>query len=78
MSLSDQLAEFMDKLDKFSMENCPPFLTPNSYCMSVVPGHNLDVMQVSFDFKIDRLAVLMSKEKNFLVDPSKPELEIVK
>lgn len=78
MNLDDELIEFMAKLEKFSIENCPSWLTPNSYYSGIIPGHNLDLMQISFDYKVDRSAIMKFEIPDSLKDPSKPELTVVK
>jgi hypothetical protein len=75
----EQLQGFLRALEAFSNANCPSWLTPNSNYLGVMPGHNLDLVQIAFDYRIDRTWLLSQDEKSFLKDPSgPPELEVVK
>lgn len=76
--VEDELSDFLSKLNDFAQDNAPSWLASNSYFMGVMPGHHLDLLQISFDFKIDRAHVLKHGEAGFLADPSKPELKVIK
>lgn len=83
MGANEELQTFIEKLNAFSIKNAPKFLTPNSHFMGIEPGHNLDLLEISFDYRIDRTWLLSQKESTFcrttLKDPSgPPELEIIK
>lgn len=74
MTPQEELSEFIGKLDRFSSENCPKFITPNSNWFGVEPGHNLDLLKIAFDYRVDRTFLLRTD----FTDPSKPRLEVVK
>lgn len=76
--LQKEINDFMEKVDQFNADNCPGWLTPNSYGVGVIPGHNLDLLQIWFDYKIDRSTILRSETPDFLKDPSKADLNVVK
>lgn len=78
MTIEEELDAFVEKLSTFSAENCPSFLTPNSNFMGIIPGHNLDLIQIAFDFRVDRMRMLLSETPNALKDPSKADLNLLK
>ena len=74
--IKKELDEFVNKIHAFAAQNCPSWLTPNSNFVGIRPGHNLDLLEISSDFLIDRYQILNSEIPQELKDPSK--LEIVK
>jgi len=48
--------------------------------LGVIPGHNLDLLKIAFDFRIDRIFLLRMKTEipDELKDPSKAELKVIK
>ena len=78
MNLQEELNEFIRKMEEFSHNNCPSWLTPNSNYFGVEPGHNLDLLKIAFDYRIDRTFLLSKAGRDFLQDPEKPQLGIVK
>jgi hypothetical protein len=78
MNHEDDLNEFKSKLERYSTEICPNWLTPNSTTVSIIPGHNLDLLQVSFDYRVDRTGLLISETPEELKDMSKPEFHVVR
>lgn len=78
MTLHEELIQFRDKIQVFVSQNCPGFLTPNSTFMGISPGNNLDVLQIGFDFRVERLAILKMEVPPELEDPSKANLKVVK
>jgi hypothetical protein len=76
--LHEELKIFVQSIDLFINQNCPRFLTPNSNFLGIIPGHNLDLLQISFDFKVDRQQLLGATIPNELKDPSKTELTVIK
>lgn len=67
----------MDKVQAFAGCNLPSWLAPNSCFVGIRPGHNLDLLEVSFDFRIDRTTMLLSDVPDVLKDPTKADLKIV-
>ncbi len=78
MTVKEQLDKFISSIQAFNEANCPSFLCPNSYFVSIVPGHNLDLLQVSFDFRVDRTFMLLSETPEELKDMSEPDLRVVR
>lgn len=74
MTQQEELDEFLSKLQEFTNKNAPSFLTLTSYTVGVMPGSNLDILQVTLDLRIDRIAVLLSKQPIELIDPSGPPM----
>lgn len=72
----EELNELVSKLEECLAANCPSWLTPNSYFVGVIPGHNLDLLQIAFDLRIDRTHMLRAQTPQALRDPSKPQLEL--
>ena len=77
LNIEDELNDLLAKLNRTIALNCPSFLTPCGYFVGISPGNNLDVLQISFDFRIDRTTVLKSETPDYLKDPSKPDLKIL-
>ncbi len=78
MDIQKELDEFVGKIETFNANNAPSFLTPNSYFVGIVPGHNLDLLQISFDYRIDRSQILKAETPEILKDPSKVELTVIR
>lgn len=78
MTIEEELSEFLEAFRVVSIEKCPSFLTSNSHFLGIVPGHNLDLLQISFDFKVDRWSLLKKNIPDILKDPSKAELTLLK
>lgn len=78
MNVQDELNEFIEKLGAFSIQHAPSWLKSNSYHVGILPGHNLDLLQIAFDFKVDRIYLLLSDTPDVLKDPSKGDLSLVK
>lgn len=76
-NLSDELSDYVARMEAFSGQNSPSFLTPNSTFVAVVPGHNLDLLQITFDYRIDRTMMLRSEIPDALKDISKPDLKVI-
>ncbi len=76
--MQEDLSEFLTHMVEASVRFCPSWLSANSYFMSIVPGHNLDLFQMSFDFRIDRTTILYTDTPDILKDPSKANLGVVK
>lgn len=76
--MHEQINDFAQKLDHYSASICPSFLTPNSRHMGIIPGHNLDLFQVTLDFKVNRTDLLMAQTPNELKDMSKADLTVIK
>lgn len=74
MNKSEELQLFIEKIEAFSAKNCPNWLCPNSIFFGVEPGHNLDLLKISLDYRIDRLFLLSLGVDDFLKDPSALEL----
>lgn len=78
METEEELSEFVEKIEIFVATNCPSWLTSNSYFVGIKPGHNLDLLEISFDFRIDRTHMILSRTPEILKDPSKAALHVVK
>ncbi len=76
MSHEEDLKDFVYKIEEFIHFHYPKWLTPNSTSVGVLPGHNLDLMQISFDFRIDRTDLLLSDTPDVLKDFSKADLQL--
>lgn len=76
-SYEKELDEFVNKLNDFSIANCPSFIESNSFFVGIIPGHNLDLLQISFDFRITRSMLLKAKTPDILKDISKPNLKVL-
>lgn len=76
--IQEELNEFLEKVQEFNASICPHWLTPNSNFVGIKPGHNLDLLEILFDYRIDRTHLLFSEMPEELKDPSKPELKIIK
>lgn len=76
--MQEDISELLTRIDSVIAESCPAWLTPNSHFVSLVPGHNLDLLQVAFDFRVDRTSFLLSETPDFLKDPMKADLGVVK
>lgn len=76
MTIQEELNEYISKLERFVSENSPLWLTPNSHFIGIRPGHNLDLLEISFDFRIDRSTILEAPD--LFTDPSKTELRVIK
>jgi hypothetical protein len=77
-SIQEELNDFVDKVQAFASNNLPSWLTPNSTFVGIRPGHNLDLLEVSFDFRIERWALAKREIPQELKDPSKPDLSVLK
>lgn len=75
--LEEELDELVGKMEAFISVNSPGWLTPNSTSVGIRPGHNLDLLQISFDFRVDRSEILKSETPDVLKDPSKPDLKVI-
>ena len=78
MDVQGELNEFIGKLEELARSNCPSWLQSNSYSVGVMPGHNLDLLQISFDFRIERAAILAMDCPEILKDPSNTVLTVIK
>lgn len=81
MSPEEEISAYIQRIERTVHEDCPAWLTPNSNWFGIMPGHNLDLLQIAFDFKINRSHVLKSSPDGvpaYLTDPSKPELKVIK
>lgn len=77
INIQEELNAFVEKILRVSYEECPSFLAPNSNFMGIIPGHNLDLLQISFDFRVDRTTLLLSETPNTLKDPLLPDLRLL-
>ncbi len=78
MTIGEELGEFALKMEEDAMCGAPSFLTLIDRTVSIVPGSNLDMVHISFNFRLDRTTVLMSEIPEELKDPSRTVLEVVK
>ncbi len=78
MTTHEELNKYVGEIEAVVNRCCPSFLTPNSSFVSVVPGHNLDLLQITFDLRIDRTSMFLSETPIELQDVSKPELKVLK
>lgn len=76
--VQDALSVFLGEINDLCHNKCPNFLTPNSHFMGVRPGHNLDLFEISFDFRIDRTSILTMDTPDVLKDPSVADLKVLK
>lgn len=77
-NLEEELSEFVKRIQDISSEHCPDWLTSNSYSVGIMPGHNLDLLQISLDYRVNRTEFLKTEVPDILKDPSKPDLRAVK
>lgn len=78
MNIQEELNEFLGRVQEFSVGICPKWLTPNSHFAGIKPGHNLDLLEIGFDFRVDRTSLLLAETPDILQDPSKAQLKIMR
>lgn len=78
MDLQKELDELVERMEIYINCNCPSWLTPNSTFMGIEPGHNLDVLKIAFDFRINRSEFLRREVPQVLKDPSLADLTLVR
>lgn len=78
MSPEEEINAYIERIERAAHENCPSWLTLNSNWFGIMPGHNLDLLQIAFDFKVDRAHLLKNGSPQSLLDPEKGRLTVIK
>ncbi len=78
MSPEEEISAYIARIERTVNEACPSWLTHNSNWFGIMPGHNLDLLQIAFDFKVDRSHLLKNGSPESLMDPEKANLRIIK
>ena len=76
--MEEELNEFIARFEECISKYCPKWITPNSNFVAIEPGHNLDLLKISFDFRVNRMEFLTRDTPQFLKDISKADLSIIK